>query len=437
MLHKPMVPQPSSRSSLVVSRKPRWLVTAISSNRYVLAVCLFLAIVIPELIHPYVMHLGRWFEADHTEFKVSIVGAAISLISCHLSLQRIGNLPLVSAKTLVMPTFIATYSITIVALYAFRIALTPYNFWTSFLLGIAFYIGLNALRARIIKPVIALVGISEEISGDLPRNIKWVALKSPVLDRDVSAIVIDPHAKLTLEWSRFITDAVLAGIPVYHRSHIEEGLAGKVRFSSHAENDFGALLPSLLYVRVKRAIDVIMVVLTAVPVLLILLLAAIAIKLDSPGPALFKQVRMGYRGRSFFCYKLRTMDKDASGPAFTVDADPRITKVGRHLRKWRIDELPQVINVVRGEMSWVGPRPEALSLAKKYAENVAFYDYRHAVRPGITGWAAVHQGNTSDVDAARDKLEYDFYYIRYFSFWLDCLIALKSVQTVLTGFGSR
>jgi lipopolysaccharide/colanic/teichoic acid biosynthesis glycosyltransferase len=131
------------------------------------------------------------------------------------------------------------------------------------------------------------------------------------------------------------------------------------------------------------------------------------------------------------------MRQDRAGPSFTLEDDPRITRLGRLLRKWRIDELPQIVNVLRGDMSWIGPRPEALDLARRYAASVPFYDYRHAVRPGITGWAAVHQGNVGDVDAARVKLEYDFYYIRHFSPSLDFLIVLKTLRTIVSGFGSR
>jgi lipopolysaccharide/colanic/teichoic acid biosynthesis glycosyltransferase len=126
-----------------------------------------------------------------------------------------------------------------------------------------------------------------------------------------------------------------------------------------------------------------------------------------------------------------------NGNDYTLPDDKRITRVGRLLREYRLDELPQIINILRGDMSWIGPRPEAVALAEWYEREVPFYVYRHIVRPGLSGWAQVHQGNVAAVDAARVKLEYDFFYIKHYSFWLDVVIVLKTLRTIMTRFGSR
>src|SRR4029079_18708304 len=110
---------------------------------------------------------------------------------------------------------------------------------------------------------------------------------------------------------------------------------------------------------------------------------------------------------------------------------------GRLLRQYRLDELPQILSIVRGEMSWIGPRPEATTLSTWYEGEIPFYSYRHIVRRGITGWAQVNQGNVAKIEAATGKLHYDFFYIKYFSFWLDLLIAARTVRTVLTSFRAR
>jgi lipopolysaccharide/colanic/teichoic acid biosynthesis glycosyltransferase len=128
---------------------------------------------------------------------------------------------------------------------------------------------------------------------------------------------------------------------------------------------------------------------------------------------------------------------DERRAAMTGEDDERITRVGAVLRRTRIDELPQILNILRGEMSWIGPRPEAEILSIWYTNELPFYRYRHVVKPGISGWAQVNQGHVSDVDEVHRKLQYDFYYIKYFSPWLDLLILFRTVKTMLTGFGSR
>jgi lipopolysaccharide/colanic/teichoic acid biosynthesis glycosyltransferase len=107
------------------------------------------------------------------------------------------------------------------------------------------------------------------------------------------------------------------------------------------------------------------------------------------------------------------------------------------LRKFRLDELPQIFNIMKGEMSWIGPRPEAEVLSRWSQSEIPFYRYRHVVKPGISGWAQVNQGHVADVEQVHRKLQYDFYYIKYFSPWLDLLILLRTIKTILTGFGSR
>ena len=132
-----------------------------------------------------------------------------------------------------------------------------------------------------------------------------------------------------------------------------------------------------------------------------------------------------------------TSDLDARDAAMTKDGDQRITRVGKWLRHSRIDELPQILNVLRGEMSWIGPRPEAEVLSRWYEHEIPFYRYRHIVRPGITGWAQVHQGHVATVYQVREKLHFDFYYIKNFSPWIDLVVVARTIRAIATGFGSK
>lgn len=172
--------------------------------------------------------------------------------------------------------------------------------------------------------------------------------------------------------------------------------------------------------------------------------AAIAILLEDGRPVLFRQQRLGHRGRVFTAFKFRTMrtitlppDEDGARRALATDErDPRITRIGAVLRKYRIDEIPQILNILRGEMSWIDPRPKPELLTRWFLSEIPFYPYRHVVRPGILGWAQVNQGYASGVDGINRKLQYDFYYIKHFSPWLDLLILFKTLKTMLTGFGA-
>ena len=170
-------------------------------------------------------------------------------------------------------------------------------------------------------------------------------------------------------------------------------------------------------------------------------LIALAIRIDSKGTMLFRQKRIGHAGKRITVYKFRTMRPvdiaDERRAAMTSDDDERITRVGRMLRNLRLDELPQIINILKWEMSWIGPRPEAEILSKWYTSELPFYRYRHVVKPGISGWAQVNQGHVAEVEEVNRKLQYDFYYIKYFSPWLDLLILLRTIKVMLTGFGSR
>jgi lipopolysaccharide/colanic/teichoic acid biosynthesis glycosyltransferase len=276
-------------------------------------------------------------------------------------------------------------------------------------------------------------------------EVDWIVLSKPRLPEDPYAVLIaDLRADLGDEWERLIADAALAGMPVYHVKQVQESLTGRVEIEHLSENSFGSLIPNLGYRKVKRLLDFLGALLLLPMLVVPGLLVALLIKLDTPGPVFFRQARRGYRGGVFKVVKFRTMHH-ASGPAvadsrdeaITRDDDPRITRVGRFLRRTRIDELPQVWNVLLGEMSWIGPRPEAIALSEWYMAELPFYTYRHIVRPGITGWAQVNQGHVADLDSVYAKLHYDFYYIKNFSGWLDILILARTVATVFSGNGAK
>ena len=188
--------------------------------------------------------------------------------------------------------------------------------------------------------------------------------------------------------------------------------------------------------RFKRALDVIVSLGALVLTAPIAAAAAVLVKLGSPGPVLYRQERLGRDGVAFTILKFRTMNADAerrTGPVWAEGDDPRVTRAGQWLRRFRIDELPQLINVFRGEMSLVGPRPERAVFVKRLAERIPFYAERLMVRPGITGWAQVMQPYAASIEESRRKLQADLYYIKHMSFLTDMYILLKTVTIVLSG----
>ena len=190
----------------------------------------------------------------------------------------------------------------------------------------------------------------------------------------------------------------------------------------------------------KRSTDLIISLIMLILFLPLILVTAILIRIDSTGPVLFSQERVGKNKKPYLLYKFRSMIQDAekqSGPVWASNNDKRITRVGRVIRKWRIDEIPQLWNVLKGDMSFVGPRPEREFFVKKLEEIIPYYGERFSVKPGITGWAQVCYSYGASVDDAVEKVNYDLFYIKNMSVFMDLMIILRTIKIVLFGKGAR
>ncbi|MER9546237.1 sugar transferase [Mesorhizobium sp. M0437] len=379
----------------------------------------------------------------YSNLQVTIVAAFIAHTTGYFLYKRIGNFPGVAAAGYILPTFALTYGLVFVTIFFFRFDYSRFQAAASFTQSTLWYFGLSLATRRLDAYRLAIIP-----GGDVDRletipGVSWHRIHSPdTVVEYASGVVADLRADLSDEWERYIADRALSGTPVYHVKQISESLTGRVEIEHLSENTLGSLNPNQAYLKMKQSVDWASALFVLVVFSPLLLFVAIAVKIDSPGPALFRQKRMGYGGRPYEVYKFRTMKLsdaavDEKEAAITKAGDTRITRLGQFLRKSRIDELPQAFNILRGEMSWIGPRPEALVLSKWYEAELPFYRYRHIVRPGITGWAQVNQGHVAAVDDVLEKLHYDFYYIKNFSPWLDVLIVFRTVRTMLTGFGAR
>ena len=377
--------------------------------------------------------------------QTSIVANAIAVFFGFWMLRSLTVHPGLQASYFILPAFSTSYVTVALAYLLLRLDYSRFLLIAGFLSCIFWYLSIFFLERRSRSMRIGVVPFGEIETLKEISSIEWVKISdsSELADLRCEAIVADFRAHLSPQWERFLADAAISGTVVYQVKQLRESLTGRVEINYLSENSFGSLIPAALYIKAKYVGDFAAALVVAVALLPLLVLVAILIPLDSPGPSIFRQRRVGHRGQPFMVYKFRTMRSSASQPstdvrhAITTDADPRITRLGRFLRRSRIDELPQMINILRGEMSWIGPRPEAEVLSSWYESELPFYRYRHIVKPGITGWAQVNQGHVAEMQDVLWKMQYDFYYIKYFSPWLDLLILFRTVQTVITGFGSR
>lgn len=312
--------------------------------------------------------------------------------------------------------------------------------WTAWLLTTRF------VYSHFMPPLRTLVIGTPNFAAELGKlgRLSVTALGTPPdTFEDWDLVVLEPTQTYGRDWLQWLSHADIAGVRIVSAPVFLEAATGRVS----VELLDGRWAPLLFhgrssYIFWKRAFDL-GVTFLALPVLLLVAgFVALAILLESGRPVLFWQKRTGKNGEPFWMIKFRSMRHSVqhSGNVLIVTApgsDPRVTRLGTFLRKFRLDELPQFYNVVRGEMSIIGPRPEPTVLVEQFLKEIPLYQIRHHVRPGITGWSQVMQGYGQGTDDMREKLRYDAYYIKKLTIWLDLRIVIKTVQTVLNGFGAR
>jgi exopolysaccharide biosynthesis polyprenyl glycosylphosphotransferase len=242
--------------------------------------------------------------------------------------------------------------------------------------------------------------------------------------------------------TRELLDLRLRGVVIEDASVLMEHLSGRVPldglnpsaliftqgFNVSAWQQFAQRLVSFTV-----SLIVLLICLPCIPFLIL------AVRLSSPGPVLFRQTRIGLRGRPYSVLKFRTMrqDAEANGPVWATRNDSRVTPLGRFMRTTRLDEIPQLWNVLRGEMSFVGPRPERPEFVEWLTKEIPFYELRHMVRPGITGWAQVRYKYGASLEETKKKLEYDLYYVKHMSLGLDLLIMFETIKTIVLRRGAQ
>lgn len=413
---------------------------AIARARVQMAGALLLVCVLPYLLRLAFNVTDRTDDAA----LATLIANVVAVSSGFWLLRSLAIFPGAKDSYFVAPAFSATFGLVLAVLVFGRIEYSRALLLSGYAIALIWFVSVSVLAGRRRRLQLGLVPFGDVDSAMNVSEVSWHPLVTVQDSRaGLDAIVADFRADLPPEWERMLADCALEGMVVYHTKQLREALTGRVEVEHLSENNFGSLVPLAAYLRVKTVVDWLLAVASLPLVVPALLVIGAIVRLETPGPAIFRQQRVGYRGKPFVVLKVRTMrqpgqrQQDQRRAAITAESDPRVTRFGRFLRRTRLDELPQVFNILRGEMSWIGPRPEAVALSQWYERELPFYRYRHVVRPGISGWAQVNQGHVAQIDEVREKLQNDFYYIKYFSPWLDILIAIRTVGTVLTGFGSR
>jgi len=264
-----------------------------------------------------------------------------------------------------------------------------------------------------------------------------------VKDDRIDQIVVALAERRSIFPLETLLNCKVRGMRIYEATDFYEQLTGKivVRGLRPSWLIFSqGFKKSKIEKALKRGFDIVLSILCLILGAPLMLLLSILIKLESRGPVIFKQVRVGEGEKPFNIYKFRSMTVDAevtTGPVWAMDRDPRITRIGRFIRRFRIDELPQLINILKGDMSFVGPRPERPYFVESLKKEIPYYAVRLTVKPGLTGWAQIRFQYGSSIEDALEKLHYDLFYIKNYSFLLDLVIILKTARIILSGKGAK
>lgn len=410
--------------------------------RYQIFLGILLAVVLPVVTRQVL------FGSDvtsPTQYNTA-AGGVLALVLGYLAYRRLHVFPGIAAGGYIFTSVSVAFSALAIVLIMLRLDYSRIQFMVSYLVTVVLFILLHLRFDAREKLILGVVPGGRTARLPALDQVEWYTIAGPeVAVPWLHGVVVDLGHNHNNAWDSRITDFVLRGIPVYDVKQAIEQLTGRVEVEHLSENTLGSLNPNHVFLQLKGLVDAILAAVLLVLLTPLLIIVAFVVKLDSPGPALFRQRRTGFRARPFTVYKFRTMrtaqaaesPEEARMRAMTQHNDPRITRLGAFLRRTRIDELPQLFNILKGEMSLIGPRPEAVELTRWYEKEIPFYHYRHIIKPGVTGWAQVNQGHVAQVDEVREKLHLDFYYVKNFSFWLDALIILRTIQTMMTGNGAK
>jgi lipopolysaccharide/colanic/teichoic acid biosynthesis glycosyltransferase len=384
------------------------------------------------------------------QFAQTVLWSTVPYLLCAQWIYRSASLPAAERTSVLLVTTVTPF---LLLMLGFALFQYPYSRGAVLLVYVLtfswFALGDRLHKHKHVQHLVCLdPGIAERLSawcgeGRLSGyDIELHQLQEKVTDAQnlliFDGVVLDRRVAASTERSQLLGQLKLNHMRLHSVEAVAELLSGR-KMLPREHDELWELDGNPAYDLAKRAVDLLIVLATSPLWLGVCAMVGVAVRFNSAGPALYSQIRVGRNGRPFRLWKFRSMRHlTADAPASFAQAnDERITRVGRFIRRWRLDELPQLYNVLLGHMSLIGPRPEQLAFVEAFATRIPAYTYRHLVRPGLTGWAQMQQGYADSEESAAIKLSYDLYYVAHYSMALDLLIFLKTGRILLSGFGAR
>ncbi|XDZ65647.1 exopolysaccharide biosynthesis polyprenyl glycosylphosphotransferase [Alphaproteobacteria bacterium LSUCC0684] len=379
---------------------------------------------------------------DLATVPLTIVITAGFLLASHVlslsMLVRLSRISVWGVTSQVLPVWFSMTILTLMAMLVLRLEYSSVYYAVNWCIGLGLLIAHGHFLSRASRLNVGVFTGTIDPSLLEPNNVFLVDETMPIPAR-LDAMIVWSEQLQDRRYAGVLARLAINSVPILPLNEYQEKLRGRVDLAHTDASALNQLRPLRRYAAFKRLSDLIMAISGLTLFLPLMLLVALLIRLETRGSPLFSQTRIGLRGEEFTMLKFRSMvvDAEASGAQFAAKRDARVTRIGKIIRKWRIDELPQLFNVLTGSMSIIGPRPEQKAFVDTLTSEIPLYPFRHAVRPGITGWAQVMQGYADDVSSTDIKLSYDLFYIKNLSVMMDFVILFKTLKTIFTGFGAR
>ena len=382
---------------------------------------------------------GKFISEASLTVLLSAAIIGVSFVIAIITLLAMFRVSAWNTRNQILPLWFSLTVFWIVVLLSFRLSYSVVFLTINWSVGLVLLLLFNYMVMRFaVLRVAVLEGITLPDDGTSRQDIP-ISPDTLTEAANFDVAVASVEQMREERFIRLLTELAINKVPIIPHHLFVEQITGRVDLTSTDSIDLMQLRPWRRYALLKRFSDILMALVGIVIFSPVMLVLCVLIRLESPGNPIFIQKRVGLGEREFSLLKFRSMvvEAESEGAQFAGKSDQRVTALGKITRRWRLDELPQLFNVLLGQMSMIGPRPEQKAMLEQLTSAISLYRFRHAIRPGITGWAQVMQGYADDVDSTDIKLSYDLFYIKNLSLMMDLVIFFRTLKIIISGFGSR